>query len=133
MKTIRLTRIMYVLIAFFMISSMVNALSPKEYKFNTTEKDGKIMSKTVYSFENGFLHYEWLYEFDYDENGRVASKKAYRWHDGSSAWEPYSQMSYRYDKQVEIDADYAMWDKKKKQYAFVQKMTLPFTNYDSIF
>jgi len=113
----------------------VAAVSPKNYLYDTKEENGKIISKTVFMQENGLLNKQVMYEFVYDEEGKVTEKKACRWNKGTNKWEPFYQITYNYNKENEIiHSTYGMWNKKTKDYSLnVQEMTLPVSSYDEIF
>ena len=74
------------------------------------------------------------YEFAYNDNGKVAEKKAYRWNLAKETWDPYYLITYQYNEDGNITSEYGMWDKKKKDYSLnTQKMLVPATNYEEIF
>ena len=85
--------------------------------------------------ENGLLNKQVRYEFQYNENGKVSEKKAFRWDRTNDEWVPFYQITYQYDDQSgEIKTNYGMWDKKKKNFSLnVQNMIIPSTNYEEIF
>ena len=74
-------------------------------------------------------------DFQYNENGKVSEKKAFRWDRTNDEWVPFYQITYQYDDQSgEIKTNYGMWDKKKKNFSLnVQNMIIPSTNYEEIF
>ncbi len=112
-----------------------HAASPKNYLYDTKEENGKITSKVVFLQEEGLLSKQVKYEFTYNEAGKVAEKKAYRWDKRSEDWLPYYLITYQYDStNKEIHSTYAMWDAKKKNYVLnIQEMVLPEDSYEEIF
>lgn len=94
-------------------------LSLKWYSYRKTE----LLNKQV------------RYEFQYNENGKVSEKKAFRWDRTNDEWVPFYQITYQYDdRSGEIKTNYGMWDKKKKNFSLnVQNMIIPSTNYEEIF
>ena len=122
------------LVVLFVCSLAMSAASPRNYLYDTKEENGKIVSKVVFLQEEGLLNKQVKYEFTYNENGRVAEKKAYRWNKTQETWDPYYLISYQYNEDGNITSEYGMWDKKKKDYSLnTQKMLVPATNYEEIF
>lgn len=113
----------------------MNAASPKDYMYDTKEENGKIISKVVFLQENGLLNKQVRYEFQYNANGKVSEKKAFRWNGSKEEWVPFYQITYQYDDaKGEIKTHYGMWDKKKKDFSLnMQSMVIPSANYDEIF
>ena len=70
--------------------------------YDTKEENGKIMSKVVFLNNDGLLSKEFKYEFTYNENGKVASKTAYRWDKSNDEWQPYYQSIFTYNEKGEI-------------------------------
>ena len=80
------------------------------------------------------MNKEVRYEFTYNDAGKVAEKKAYRWNKNSEEWEPYYLITYKYDNNGDINTVYGMWNKKKKDYSLnVQSMSISQNSYDTIF
>jgi len=122
------------LVVLFVCSLAMSAASPRNYLYDTKEENGKIVSKVVFLQEEGLLNKQVKYEFTYNDNGRVAEKKAYRWNKTKETWDPYFLISYQYNEDGNITSEYGMWDKKKKDYSLnQQKMIVPATSYEEIF
>ncbi|GGK19881.1 DUF3836 domain-containing protein [Parabacteroides faecis] len=122
------------LVVLFVCSLAMSAASPRNYLYDTKEENGKIVSKVVFLQEEGLLNKQVKYEFTYNDNGRVAEKKAYRWNKTKEIWDPYYLISYQYNEDGNITSEYGMWDKKKKDYSLnQQKMIVPATSYEEIF
>ncbi|MBC8619816.1 MULTISPECIES: DUF3836 domain-containing protein [Parabacteroides] len=122
------------LVVLFVCSLAMSAASPRNYLYDTKEENGKIVSKVVFLQEEGLLNKQVKYEFTYNDNGRVAEKKAYRWNKTKETWDPYYLISYQYNEDGNITSEYGMWDKKKKDYSLnQQKMIVPATSYEEIF
>jgi len=135
MKTSLLAKSIFGFIFVFVCSIALNAASPKNYMYDTKEENGKVVSKTVFTNENGLLNKQVKYDFTYNEDGRVAIKKACKWNKSTESWEPFFSISYEYNNETgDIHTVYGMWDKKKKDYSLnVQEMTSPASSYESIF
>lgn len=134
MKASVLRKEMLSLIVLFVCSLAMNAASPKNYLYDTKEENGKIVSKVIFLQEEGLLSKQVKYEFAYNDNGKVAEKKAYRWNQAKETWDPYYLITYQYNEDGNISSEYGMWNKKKKDYSLnQQKMLIPATNYDEIF
>ena len=115
-------------------SLAMSAASPRNYLYDTKEENGKIVSKVIFLQEEGLLNKQVKYEFAYNDNGKVAEKKAYRWNQAKETWDPYYLITYQYNEDGNITSEYGMWDKKKKDYSLnTQKMLVPATNYEEIF
>ena len=122
------------LVVLFVCSLAMSAASPRNYLYDTKEENGKIVSKVVFLQEEGLLNKQVKYEFTYNDNGRVAEKKAYRSNKTKETWDPYYLISYQYNEDGNITSEYGMWDKKKKDYSLnQQKMIVPATSYEEIF
>lgn len=122
------------LVVLFICSMAMSAASPRNYLYDTKEENGKIVSKVIFLQEDGLLNKQVKYEFTYNDNGKVAEKKAYRWNQSKDTWDPYYLISYQYNEDGNITSEYGMWDKKKKDYSLnIQKMVVPATNYEDIF
>lgn len=123
------------LVVLFVCSLAMSAASPRNYLYDTKEENGKIVSKVVFLQEEGLLNKQVKYEFAYNEAGKVAEKKAYRWNKTKETWDPYYLISYQYNgENGEINTVYGMWDKKKKDFSLnIQNMVVPATSYEEIF
>ena len=121
-------------VVLFVCSLAMSAASPRNYLYDTKEENGKIVSKVIFLQEEGLLNKQVKYEFAYNDNGKVAEKKAYRCHQAKETWDPYYLITYQYNEDGNITSEYGMWDKKKKDYSLnTQKMLVPATNYEEIF
>ncbi|MDH6306262.1 hypothetical protein M2459_002625 [Parabacteroides sp. PF5-5] len=135
MKASVLNKSILSIVFVFICSMAINAASPRSYIYDTKEENGKIVSKTVFTNDNGLLNKQVMYEFTYDKDGKVAEKKARRWNKASETWEPFYLISYQYDNENgTIHSVYGMWDKKTNAYDLnIQEMTLSSSNYEEIF
>lgn len=121
-------------VVLFVCSLAMSAASPRNYLYDTKEENGKIVSKVIFLQEEGLLNKQVKYEFAYNDNGKVAEKKAYRWNQAKETWDPYYLITYQYNEDGNITSEYGMWDKKKKDYSLnTQKMLVRATNYEEIF
>ncbi|WP_129696892.1 DUF3836 domain-containing protein [Parabacteroides goldsteinii] len=121
-------------VVLFVCGLAMSAASPRNYLYDTKEENGKIVSKVIFLQEEGLLNKQLKYEFAYNDNGKVAEKKAYRWNQAKETWDPYYLITYQYNEDGNITSEYGMWDKKKKDYSLnTQKMLVPATNYEEIF
>lgn len=121
-------------VVLFVCGLAMSAASPRNYLYDTKEENGKIVSKVIFLQEEGLLNKQVKYEFAYNDNGKVAEKKAYRWNLAKETWDPYYLITYQYNEDGNITSEYGMWDKKKKDYSLnTQKMLVPATNYEEIF
>lgn len=136
MKTSILKKCAVTLILSLICSFSMNALSHKNYLYDTKEDNGKITSKTVYlQEENGMLNKQVHYEFTYNKEGKVAQKKAYRWNKNTQRWMPFYQISYQYQENDDcIETTYGLWNSQKKDFSLnKQTIRIPASNYDEIF
>lgn len=123
------------LVVLFVCSLAMSAASPRNYLYDTKEENGKIVSKVIFLQEEGLLNKQVKYEFAYNEAGKVAEKKAYRWNTAKETWDPYYLITYQYNgENGEINTVYGMWNKKKKDFSLnIQNMVVPATSYEEIF
>ncbi len=135
MKASLLRKEILTLVVLFVCSLAMNAASPRNYLYDTKEENGKIVSKVIFLQEEGLLNKQVKYEFTYNDNGKVAEKKAYRWNQSKETWDPYYLISYQYNEEKgEINSVYGMWNKKKKDFSLnTQEMVVPATSYEEIF
>ena len=134
MKDSVLRKVILSLVVLFVCSLAMSAASPRNYLYDTKEENGKIVSKVIFLQEEGLLNKQVKYEFAYNDNGKVAEKKAYRWNQAKETWDPYYLITYQYNEDGNITSEYGMWDKKKKDYSLnTQKMLVLATNYEEIF
>ncbi|MDR2389106.1 MAG: DUF3836 domain-containing protein [Tannerellaceae bacterium] len=135
MKPSVLNRTIWGFILVFVCSMTMSAVSPKNYLYDTKEENGKIVSKTIFLQKDGLLDKQWKYDFTYNEEGKVAEKKACRWNAGKEVWEPFYQITYRYEKETgEIHSSYGLWNKKANDYTLnAQIIILPEDRYEEIF
>ena len=134
MKTTVLGKSIIALVFTFMCSLTMNAVSPKNYLYDTKEENGKVISKVIFLQEDGLLNKQIRYEFQYNNGGKVSEKKAFRWNQLKDEWVPFYQITYQYDNNGNINTNYGMWDKKKKTFSLnIQTMVIPSDNYDEIF
>lgn len=119
----------------FVGSLALQAATPKNYFYDIKEENGKIVSKTVFLHEQGVLNKEVMFEFAYNNDGRVVEKKACRWNKTKNVWEPFYLISYEYDETTgNFISNYGMWNSKKKDYSMnPQQMIITADNYDTIF
>lgn len=123
-------------VAFMFIGSLaIEAVSPRNYMYDTKEEDGKIVSKIVYLNNEGLLNREVKYEFAYNEEGKVVEKKAYRWNQKTEDWDNYYLITYQYEEGADtFMSEYGLWNKKKNDFSInTLKMIIPMENYDTIF
>ena len=84
-------------VVLFVCSLAMSAASPRNYLYDTKEENGKIVSKVIFLQEEGLLNKQVKYEFAYNDNGKVAEKKAYRWNQAKETWDPYYLITYQYN------------------------------------
>ena len=113
----------------------VQAVSPKNYFFDTKEENGKIVSKTIFLNENDLLNKEVMYEFSYNTDGKVAEKRAYKWSKSSDSWEPLFLITYEYAAEDgSIQSNLSTWNKKQKSFVpNTHSIEIPAADYDTIF
>lgn len=135
MKASVLRKEILALVVLFVCSLAMSAASPRNYLYDTKEENGKIVSKVIFLHEEGLLNRQVKYEFTYNDNGKVAEKKAYRWNQSKETWDPYYLISYQYNEEKgEINSVYGMWNKKKKDFSLnTQEMVVPAASYEDIF
>lgn len=123
------------IILMFVCSLTIQGVSPRNYLYDTKEENGKIVSKVIFLQEDGLLNKQVKYEFTYNEAGKVAEKKAYRWNDSREQWDPYYLISYQYEETSDnIHSNYGMWNSKKSDYSLnMQTILVPLSSYDDIF
>ena len=84
---------------------------------NTEEKDGLIVSETVFKL-NYMKH-----NYKYDENKQRIEDEALKWNVVSEEWVKDLCLRYSYTEKS-ITTEYYKWNKKKKDYVLVPEMTI---------
>jgi hypothetical protein len=135
MKTSVLSKTIWGMILVFACSLSLSAVPPKDYMYDTKEENGKIVSKTIFVQKDGLLDKQLMYEFAYNDEGKVTEKKASRWNSTLDQWEPFYLISYQYGQEPgNIHSVYALWDKKAKGYTLnTQTIILTEDRYEEIF
>ena len=103
------------LVVLFVCSLAMSAASPRNYLYDTKEENGKIVSKVVFLQEEGLLNKQVKYEFTYNDNGRVAEKKAYRWDACREIWKPAYLLTVT-PGISETKLSYTEWNAKKSAF-----------------
>jgi len=90
---------------------------------NTEEKDGVIVSETVFKLEGGALSNYMKHNYKYDENKQKIEDETLKWDGVRDEWKKDLCIRYVYTDTT-ITTEYYKWDKKKKDYVIVPKMTV---------
>ena len=136
MKRLSITKGIITLVLTLVCGFAANAISPRNYLYDTKEENGLVTSKTVFvRNDDGFLNKQVKYEFMYNEAGKVSVKKAYRWDNKIDNWAPFYQTSYKYNEGKQtIESNYGVWNAQTKKFDLnVQSINLPMSNYNQIF
>lgn len=115
MKASVLRKEILALVVLFVCSLAMSAASPRNYLYDTKEENGKIVSKVIFLHEEGLLNKQVKYEFTYNDNGKVAEKKAYRWNQSKETWDPYYLISYQYNEEKVKSIPYTECGTKRKK------------------
>ena len=90
---------------------------------NTEEKDGVIVTETVYKLEgNGLTNYM-KHHYKYDENKHRIEDEALKWNGTRDEWEKDLCIRYIHTEKT-TTTEYYKWNKKKKEYVLVPEMTI---------
>jgi len=134
MKTGLFRKSIFVIASLFMLSLTMSAFAQKSYIYNTKEENGKIVSKIIFSNEEGILTKEMKYDFSYNSENKVSVKTVYKWNENKKDWDNFCQTTYTYDTTGEIHSVFGMWNKEKKDFSLnAQTLVAPAANYDNIF
>jgi hypothetical protein len=90
---------------------------------NSEEKDGLIVSETVFKLEEGTLVNYMKHNYKYDENKQRIEDEALKWNVVSEKWVKDLCLRYSYTEKS-ITTEYYKWNKKKKDYILVPEMTI---------
>lgn len=110
--------IIIVLVSFLAVN-FTNAQEQPKYIQNPTYENGKMISKTVYQFNDYRGGYEpnLLYEYTYSEDGKITSCRTSSWKASSRSWENQSIEKYTYNNLLStITFTYSEWNRKEKAY-----------------
>lgn len=90
---------------------------------NTEEKDGLIVSETVYKLESNGLTNYMKHHYKYDENMQRIEDEAMKWNATRDEWEKDLCIRYIHFEKT-TTTEYYKWNKKKKDYVLVPEMTV---------
>lgn len=90
---------------------------------NTEEVDGLIVTETIFKMEgNGLTNYM-KHNYKYDDNKQKIEDETLKWDGVRDEWVKDLCIRYVYTDTT-ITTEYYKWDKKKKDYVIVPKMTI---------
>lgn len=115
MKTLAFKSLIFSLL---MVFSCSLAFAEDENKFiYDTKYDGeKVISKTVYENVSQQLIPKTKFEYNYDKQGRIMEKIAYKWDSKYEKWINNYHMICNYDNAGNVTIEYAQWDIKSKSF-----------------
>ena len=90
---------------------------------NTEEKDGLIVTETIFRLEEGTLINYMKHNYKYDDNKQRIEDEAMKWNDVREEWTKDLCIRYSYTEKS-ITTEYYKWNKKKKDYVLVPEMTI---------
>ena len=90
---------------------------------NTEEKDGLIVTETIFRLEEGTLINYMKHNYKYDDNKQRIEDEAMKWNDVREEWLKDLCIRYSYTEKS-ITTEYYKWNKKKKDYILVPEMTV---------
>ena len=90
---------------------------------NAEEKDGLIVTETVFRLEEGTLINYMKHNYKYDENKQRIEDEAMKWNGVKEEWVKDLCIRYSYTEKS-ITTEYYKWNKKKKDYILVPEMTV---------
>ena len=111
------------LVVAMMFIANVSAYAQNNLIRNTEEKDGVIVTETVFKLDGGTLSNYMKHHYKYDENKQRIEDEALKWNGTRDEWEKDLCIRYIYTE-TSITTEYYKWDKKKKDYIIVPKMTI---------
>ena len=88
---------------------------------NTEEKDGLIVTETIFRLEEGTLINYMKHNYKYDDNKQRIEDEAMKWNDVREEWTKDLCIRYSYTEKS-ITTEYYKWNKKKKDYVLVPEM-----------
>jgi len=115
MKTIRFIAITTIIL---LTGALGTHAQEKDSFFKIEEKDGKIISRTRYTLnEGGAYEKDFLRKYFYNEEGKMIKQENFHRNEENSQLEPVSCILYTYDSTANsILAEYKVWNKKTEQY-----------------
>ena len=90
---------------------------------NTEEKDGLIVTETIFRLEEGTLINYMKHNYKYDDNKQRIEDEAMKWNDVREEWVKDLCIRYSYTEKS-ITTEYYKWNKKKKDYVLVPEMSI---------
>ena len=111
------------LVVAMMFIANVNIQAQNNLIRNTEEKDGVIVTETVYKLDGGTLTNYMKHNYKYDENKQRTEDEALKWNGVRDEWEKDLCIRYSYTEKT-ITTSYYKWNKKKKDYVIVPEMTI---------
>lgn len=99
--------------------AFVSAQEENNFIYDTKYENDMMVSKTVFERDedtNG-LNPKTMYEYKYDQLGRIAEKIAYRWDSKQDKWVNNFKLVCVYNEANNtVEIDYAKWDNKTKKF-----------------
>lgn len=120
-KTIALS----VVILFGSLSA--SAVLKNNLVYNSEEKDGVMISQTIYKMESGSLTNHVKHNYKYDEQKRMTENETLKWNNAKESWENDLRVCYNYQGK-NITTTYYKWNSKKKSYVLLPEMTMTMDN-----
>jgi len=109
-----------VLVALTIVSiANVNAQSLSGFLYNTTYKEGRMVSKDICKLDkfSGLYNRHLSYEYTYTNDGMLESRKAMRWNNTVRTWENEAVIVYNYDESLSsVTLEYAEWNRKENKF-----------------
>jgi len=95
--------------------------------YNSEEKDGIMVSQTIYKSDGEILANYMKYNYKYDDQKRMTESKALKWNDAKSEWEDDLVMRYAYQGKS-VTTTYYKWNNKKQEYILIPEQTVTMDN-----
>ena len=107
-----------VLSAIFAAATSMNVCANNQFAYNQKTTDqNQVTTETVYKKNGNYLEHHLQYDFEYDEQGRIVRKEAFRWNEFEEAYQRYYCIEYNYNDAQGISMEYALWDKQTGSYS----------------
>lgn len=95
-----------------------------QYLYNSDLEDGVIHKIEVYEQkDDSQVAAKMAYHYDYDDQGRLATKEIMRWDNDRQQWTADSRLTYKYYKNG-YNVETSRWDARKQAYDLPSEVTL---------
>lgn len=127
MKTKVFLKVAALSIAILFSGITTYAANKNNLVYNSEEKDGVMVSQTIYKSDGETLANYMKYSYKYDDQKRMTESEALKWNGVKDKWENDIVMRYTYQGKS-VTTNYYKWNNKKQEYVLIPEQTVTMDN-----